>query len=229
MSGYNCAKILAKKNQRIKGDRSMLEDVIAVLNGSPQMDPATYQYYNKLLNQRTIIFNQEVDEEIVERVAIPLLDFEKDSSNDPVTLIIATVGGSISDGFILCNIIDNYSKPLDIIVLGYAASMGTIILAAGAHNPNVTRKCYPFTYALLHAGSTAFSGEALSVQDTLEFNKRIDEKVKQFITTHTNVSEKDYEEHERKQWFLDAEDMLKYGFVDEIIGKEEDELSGDTK
>jgi len=175
-----------------------------------------------LFNQRTIIFNQEVDERIVERVAIPLLDFQQDNSNDPVTLIFATVGGSISDGFVLCNIIDQYTKPLNIIVLGYAASMGTIMLAAGANNPNVTRKCYPFTYALLHAGSTAFSGEALSVQDTLEFNKRVDEKVKQFITSHTKISEDEYSSHERKQWFLDADDMLKYGFVDEIIGKEDD-------
>jgi ATP-dependent Clp protease protease subunit len=168
-----------------------------------------------------------VDERIVERVAIPLLDFEKDNSNDPVTLILATVGGSVSDGFILCNIIDNYTKPLNIIVLGYAASMGTIMLAAGSKNPNVTRKCYPFTYSLLHAGSTAFSGESLTVQDTLEFNKRVDEKVKQFIVTHTNVSEEEYCQHERKQWFLDAEDMLKYGFVDEIIGREGDTIADD--
>ena len=200
----------------------MLEDLVALLD-TQSIDPATYQYFEKLLNERTIIFNQEVDEKIVERVAIPLLDFEKDNSNDPVTLIFATVGGSVSDGFVLCNIIDQYRKPLNIIVLGYAASMGTIMLAAGSHNPNVTRKCYPFTYALLHAGSTAFSGESLTVQDTLEFNKRVDEKVKQFICSHTNVSEEEYAAHERKQWFLDAEDMLKYGFIDEIIGKEEDE------
>lgn len=201
----------------------MLEDLSALLDVQ-SIDPATYQYFNKLENERTIIFNQEVDERIVERVAIPLLDFEKDNSYDPVTLIFATVGGSISDGFILCNIIDQYKKPLNIIVLGYAASMGTIMLAAGAKNPNVTRKCYPFSYALLHAGSTAFSGEALSVQDTLEFNKRIDEKVRNFITSHTNVSDDEYTQHERKQWFLDAEDMLKYGFIDEIIGKDGDKI-----
>lgn len=202
----------------------VLEDLTALLDTS-SIDPATYQYFNKLENERTIIFNQEVDDRIVERVAIPLMDFEKDSSQDPVTLIFATVGGSISDGFVLCNIIDQYKKPLNIIVLGYAASMGTIMLAAGAKNPNVTRKCYPFSYALLHAGSTAFSGETLSVEDTMEFNKKIDQKVRKFIISHTNVSEEEYTQHERKQWFFDAEDMLKYGFVDEIIGKEVDEVA----
>jgi len=195
----------------------ILEDLTALLDTS-SIDPATYQYFTQLLNNRTIIFNQEVDERIFERVVIPLMDFDKDNSNDPVTLILATVGGSLSDGFILCNIIDQYTKPLNIIVLGYAASMGTIILAAGANNPNVTRKCYPYSYALLHAGSTAFSGESLSVEDAMDFNKRIDKKVRAFITSHTKVTEQEYTDHERKQWFFDAEDMLKYGFVDEIIG-----------
>lgn len=197
----------------------MLEDLTSLLD-IQSIDPASYQYFTQLLNNRTIIFNQEVDERIFERVVMPLLDFEKDGSNDPVTLILATVGGSLSDGFILCNIIDQYRKPLNVIVLGYAASMGTIILAAGANNPNVTRKCYPYSYALLHAGSTAFSGESLSVEDAMDFNKRIDKKVRAFITSHTKVTEQEYTEHERKQWFFDAEDMLKYGFVDKIIGEE---------
>lgn len=114
-----------------------------------------YQYYNHLLNKRSIVWNAEINEDIVEKVIIPLLDFEQDNSNDPVTLYLSTIGGSISDALVICNIIDNYKKPLNIIVLGYAASMGTIMLAAGAHNDNVTRKCYPFSYALLHAGFTA--------------------------------------------------------------------------
>ena len=196
-------------------------DLIAFTDTSG-IDPATYQYFTKLLNERTIIFNREVDEDIVERVIIPLLDFEKDSSYDPVNLIFATVGGSISDGFVLCNIIDKYKKPLIITVLGYAASMGTVLLAAGAHNPNVTRRCYPFSYALLHAGSSAFSGESLSVQDALDFNKRVDEKVRKFVISHTKITEEEYSNYERKQWFLDADEMLKYGFIDEIIGKEDE-------
>ena len=195
----------------------MLDDLIKLLpNGSLSVED--YQYYDSLLNHRTILWNQEVDESIVERVVLPLLRFEQDSSNDPITSIFSTIGGSVSDSFILCNIIDNYTKPLNIIVLGYAASMGTIILAAGAHNDNVVRKCYPFSYALLHAGSTSFSGESLTVEDTLQFNKRVDEKVKKFILSHTSISEEEYREHERKQWFLDSSDMKKYGLIDEIIG-----------
>jgi ATP-dependent Clp protease protease subunit len=198
-----------------------MADDFTVLFGeeTPNLDPTNYQYFNNLLNNRTIVFNKEIDETVVEHIALPLLEFEKDKSQDPITLIISTVGGSVSDGLFLCNIIDNYTKPLNIIVLGYAASMGTIILAAGAHNPNVTRKCYPFSYALLHAGFTNFGGETLSAEDAMAFNKKINDKVKQFILTHTKISEAEYTANERKQWFLDADDLYKYGFVDEIIGE----------
>ena len=211
----------------IFGGKRMAADDFTVLFGNDEqtvVDPANYQYFNHLLNYRTIILNKEVDETIVEHVAIPLLDFEKDSSNDPVTLIISTVGGSVCDGLFLCNIIDNYKKPLNIVILGYAASMGTILLAAGAHNPNVTKKCYPFSHALLHAGFSAISGETLSAEDTMAFNKRINDKIKTFIITHTKISEEEYVQNERKQWFLDADDLYKYGFVNEIIGKEDDKV-----
>lgn len=140
----------------------MLDDLIKLLqNGSLSIED--YQYFDSLFNHRTILWNQEVNESVVEKLILPLMRFEADESMEPVTLIFSTVGGSVSDSFVLCNIIDNYKKPLTILVLGYAASMGTIILAAGAHNPNVVRKCYPFSYSLLHAGSTSFSGESLTV------------------------------------------------------------------
>lgn len=92
-------------------------------------DPCLYQYYDSLLRHRTIIFNSEVGNDIVETVIIPLMNFEKDDNTEPVTLILNTPGGSIDDGLVLLNVIDNYKKPLNIIVMGYACSMGSIILA----------------------------------------------------------------------------------------------------
>ena len=62
-------------------------------------DPTIYQYFNQLLNNRTIIFNCDVQEDIVEKVYIPLRDFEQDDSMEPVTIIMNSSGGSVSDGF----------------------------------------------------------------------------------------------------------------------------------
>ena len=98
--------------------------------------------------------------------------------------------------------------------------MGTVILAAGSKNPNVTRMCYPFSYGLLHAGSQAFGGEALTVADALEFSQRLDKKMKYYILDHTKITEEEYDSKARTQWYLDAEDLKKYGFIDKIIGED---------
>jgi len=183
-----------------------------------QLDPINYQYFHNLLNRRTILLNSEINESIIETIYMPLKEFEADSKEDKVTLILNTVGGSIADGLMLCNVIDNYKKPLDIIVPSYSCSMGTIILCAGSNNPNVTKYCYPFSFALFHSGETFLTGETASVEDIVDFNKKNSEKIKQYVISHTKIPDALYDEHARKQWYLTAEDMFEYGLVDKIIG-----------
>ena len=186
------------------------------------LDPIMYQYFKNLLQNRTIILNSEIDENILENVVLPLKDFENDNSNDKITLILNTPGGSVADGLMLCNIIDNYKKPLEIIVPSYSCSMGTIILCSGNKNPNVTKKCYPFSFGLFHSGQTFVGGESTSVKDTVDFNENVDNRIREYIVANTNISDELYEKHHRKQWYITADEMLAYGLVDEIIGKESD-------
>lgn len=180
-------------------------------------DPCLYQYYDSLLRHRTIIFNSEVGNDIVETVIIPLMNFEKDDNTEPVTLILNTPGGSIDDGLVLLNVIDNYKKPLNIIVMGYACSMGSIILCAGSKNPNVKRYCHKFSYGLIHAGSVFLGGNTSTVKDTVKFNERVEKTIKNYILENTKITEDEYHESERKEWYLTANDMLEKGMVDEIL------------
>lgn len=183
------------------------------------MDPVMYQYFLNLLKNRTIILNSEIDESFLETVVLPLKQFEADGCQEKVTLILNTAGGSTADGLMICNVIDNYKKPLEIIVPSYSCSMGTIILCAGNKNPNVTKKCYPFSFALLHSGQTYVGGESTSVDDIVDFNRMIDNKIKEYIISNTNITPELYQQHHRKQWYLTSQELLEYHLVDEIIGK----------
>lgn len=197
-------------------------EFLGFANDVSTLDPIMYQYFRQLLQKRTIILNSEIDESILETVVLPLKDFEQDTDDTPVTLILNTPGGSVADGLMLCNVIDNYTKPLEIFVPSYACSMGTIILCSGNKNPNVIKKCYPFSFALFHSGQTYVGGESTSVDDVIDFNRGVDNKIKNYIIKNTNISEELYDKHHRKQWYLTAEEMLQYHLVDEIIGKESD-------
>lgn len=183
------------------------------------LDPVTYQYFNQLLNHRTVVFNGEVSEDLVESVYIPLKNFEEDDSDRPITLILNSPGGSVSDGFFFANYLTTYKKKLNIIVTGYAASMGAVILSAGGKNPNITRYGYPSTYALIHDGYVAISAsESKTASDIMEFNTKIDDKIKHFIIDNTNITEELYDSKTRKQWFIDAKECIELGLLDKIYG-----------
>ena len=163
--------------------------------------PENYQYFNQLLNKRTIVLNAEITENIVELVYLPLKDFEEDNINAPVTLIINSMGGSVSDSYFLAHYISTYKKPLNIIVTGCAASMATILLCGGTHNSNVIRY--------------------KTASDIMEFNNKVDSSIKDFIIKNSSITEELYDAHARKQWFLDANDMKKYNLIDHIYGVDE--------
>lgn len=187
------------------------------------LDPVTYQYFNQLFNHRTIIFNADVQEDIVEKVYIPLKNFEEDDSTEPVTLILNSSGGSVADGLFLAYYLKNYSKPLNILVPGYACSMATVLLAAGGKNENIIRSCFPCSYSLVHDGYVALSAaEAKTANDIMNFNNKIDDKIRQFFIDNTNITQEEYDIHARHQWFLFADEMQEKNLIDKIIGVDEE-------
>lgn len=154
---------------------------------------------------------------------IPLREFEMDDSTKPVTIIMNSSGGSVSDGFFLAHYISQYSKPLNIIVPGYACSMGAVILAGGGKNENVIRSCFPCSYALIHDGYVALSAqETKTANDIMAFNDNVDKQIRKFFIDNTNITEEEYDSHTRRQWFLSAQQMLDVGLIDQVYGQTEE-------
>ena len=182
-------------------------------------DPITYQYFHQLLDKRTIILNDYVTDATVEKVYLPMKEFEEDSSTEPVTLILNSGGGSVTNGLYLAQYISMYSKPLNIIVPGMAASMAGIILAGGGKNKNVTRYGFSASYVLLHDGYVALdASEARTADDIMEFNKGVDADIRDFIIANTNITPEVYDSHARKQWFIKGQELKELNLIDHIYG-----------
>lgn len=175
-------------------------------------------WYLKMLKDRTIVLNDECTEEILERVVLPLLSFEKDDSDEPITLLVQTGGGATFPSWIVTDIIDNYSKPLIIRGMGYCLSMGFYILAAGKNNPNVIREAYPHTIGMLHNGSVNLSGESGTVKDTQKFLEKLEEIERQWLLEHTDLDEDTLEKWDRKEMYLTSDELLEYNIIDRLVG-----------
>lgn len=192
--------------------KNMDDDLLDVLGLGDDEDEVFVDADN-----RRILIEGEITQKIVQQAVMPLISMDSDGTGEPIEIFIHSLGGSALDGLVLCDVIDRLKTHTTIIVLGYAFSMGCIILSAGKHNPNVHKVCYPFSVGLLHDGSSNFAGSVGDVKDTYKFYNKIDTKIKKYILHNTNITEKEYSAMERKQWYMDANTMLKYGLVDEIL------------
>lgn len=173
--------------------------------------------YKQLLNKRIILINDVISANTIEKVVMPLLNMDNDGTNEKITIYINTNGGSVYDGLVVCDIIKRLKTKTDIIVLGYAYSMGSLILMAGKNNPNVTRYCYSFSTALIHGGSSFVSGTSSQVKDYFKFNERFEKRIADYIVNHTNLTEDDYAAIERYEAYMDSDEMLEKGLVDIIL------------
>lgn len=187
-----------------------------ILESIQVMSPTLYQYY-KGLEERRIVINDALDSDIIERVALPLIEMDNDGTGAPIDIVLSSPGGSVFDVMVLCDIIDRLKTPTTITVMGYAYSMGSIILMAGFNNENVKKVCYPFSTALVHSGSTYMEGAANIVKDTFHFTQRFEELIKSYILSHSYITEEEYNKMERYEWYMLADDMLRLGLVDEVL------------
>ena len=197
--------------------KEFLEIPLSDLVGDSSLpDPVTYQYYKNLKN-RKIIINEEIGDNLLETATLPFIEMDNDGTGQPIEIIISTVGGEIYSGFNLVDQIEKAKSPITIHIMSMAASMGFLIAMAGKNNPNVKTVCHPFSVGLLHSGSQYMEGSAHAVKDTFDFSQHYEEKIKNYILTHTKIDENLYEKIERKEYWMDADEMKRLGIVDEII------------
>jgi len=187
------------------------------LNAPNVMSPDLYLYY-KGLQDRKIIINSDISADILEQAIIPFEEMDQDGSGLPIHIVLQSDGGDIYSGFALVDAIERATSPVLIEIKGIAASMATWIAMAGYNKPNVKTICGPFSVGLLHSGSTAMEGSVSQLKDTWKFSERYQERIKKFVLSHSNIDEDTYDHKlNRQEFWMDSDDMLKYGIVDEIV------------
>lgn len=191
------------------------EEFTLALDTAGSFEEFTFFEY---LKDRKIIFNQQVDDSLVERVIMQILKWNKEDegkSEDEIKdieLFINTPGGVVDIGLILCEVIKKSKTPVNCTVLGMAASMGSLITMACKK-----RRAYKFSNVLIHDGSTMLHGTSNKVKDHFKFQEKKDEQIKTFILENTSITSDKYDEMIDREWWLTAENALQYGIIDEII------------
>lgn len=173
------------------------------------------------IEQRKLYLNTEVDESIIDDIVYFILKFNSEDKGketherQPIILYINSPGGSISDGFALIDTIINSKTPVYTVNLGTAYSMAFLVNLAG-HK----RFSYSFATFLLHDGSTFLYNSMSKVKDTAAFYAVLEEKIKNFVLSHSKMTSKEYDKKYGSEYYVFPEEAKEKGFCDFIIGKD---------
>lgn len=176
----------------------------------------------ELLEKRIIIFNDSVNISTLEDVSLQILKFNMQDKNlpkenrKPIWLFIQSPGGSVVSGFNLIDIIQTSETPVYTVCFANCASMAFHIFISG-------HKRYAFKNSILlnHDGEVSLSNSGSKAKDTMKFFENLDERVKDHVVSHTNISPEFYDSIYEKEYYMYANDEgKKLGCVDYIIGED---------
>lgn len=130
----------------------------------------------------------------------------------PIKIFLHTYGGQTDVTSGLCDAILASRTPVWTINAGWSMSSGALILACG-HK----RFCMKNSAVLIHSGSSGFSGTMQQVKDVAQFLDRLSVNEDKLLLDHTEIPKKTLSAKSKNEWYLFADDQLKYGLVDKIV------------
>lgn len=171
------------------------------------------------LKQRKLFLNSDIDQFSVSDIVRHIMQINKEDSGiipskrKPILLYVTSNGGEVDSGFELIDVILNSKTPVYTINLGYQYSMGFLIGLAG-HKRFATRNAK----FLHHDGTNVIINSGTKAKDQMEFQDKIEARIKNYVIDRTKVTNEDYEIHMRQEWYLFADEAKEYGMIDYIIG-----------
>ena len=178
-------------------------------------------FYLKDLRQRKLFLNTDINQYSVQEfvkhiLQINRVDFGIDPDKRlPILLYVNSNGGDVDAGFALIDAIQNSKTPVYTVNLGFQYSMGFLIGIAG-HKRFATKNAK----FLMHDGSNFIYNSGAKAQDQMEFHKKVEARVKDYILTMSNLAEEEYDKNLRVEWYMFADEAKQKGFVDMIIGED---------
>lgn len=178
--------------------------------------------FSKLLQERIVCLNGEVNETLSAAIVAQLLYLESDAPEKAITLYINSPGGSVTAGLAIYDTMTYITSPVSTVCVGQAASMGSLLLCGGEKGK---RFCLPNSSVMVHQPSGGYFGQASDIaihaQEILRVRRKLNEIFKRHLTKEHTME--DIEKMMERDRFLSAEEALELGIVDEILERRTEE------
>lgn len=180
----------------------------------------SYDIYSRLLNDRIVFLGESVTRDSANLVIAQLLHLESQDPDKDISLYIDSPGGDVYAGLGILDTM-NFIKPdVSTICVGMAASMGAVLLAAGAKGK---RLALPNSMVMIHQPSSGVQGQQTDIQIVADETKWIRQRINELLSDYTGQPIEKVNEDTERDNYLRAQEACDYGLVDRVISSRNDQ------
>ncbi|MBT3659736.1 MAG: ATP-dependent Clp endopeptidase proteolytic subunit ClpP [Rhodospirillaceae bacterium] len=190
-----------------------------------------YDIYSRLLKERIIFLVGGVNDSVSSLVCAQLLFLESENPTKDISFYINSPGGIVSSGLAIYDTMRYIRPDVSTVCIGQAASMGSLLLCAGAKNK---RYALPNSRVMVHQPSGGAQGQATDIEIQAREILKLRERLNEIYVEHTGQTLKVIEEALERDTFMNPQEALEFGLIDEVVSErpqddDDDAKSGDSK
>jgi ATP-dependent Clp protease, protease subunit len=175
-----------------------------------------YDIYSRLLKDRVVFVVGPIDDHMANLVVAQLLFLESENPDKDIHLYINSPGGIVTAGLSVYDTMQFIKPDVSTICLGQAASMGSLLLTAGAKGK---RFCLPHSRIMIHQPSGGFQGQASDIDIHAREVLKLRERLNEIMAHHTGQSVERIATDSDRDRFMDGETAVEYGLIDTVLQK----------
>ncbi len=176
----------------------------------------TYDIYSRLLLDRIVFISGEVNDEMANAVCAQLLFLQSQDSKKEISVYVNSPGGSVTAGLAIYDTMQFVKCPVATYCIGQAASMGAVLLTAGAKG---RRFSLPNARIMIHQPWGGAEGKASDIEITAKEILRLKEKLNEILAKHSGKKLAEVVKDTDRDHFMSAEEAKAWGLIDEVIGE----------
>jgi ATP-dependent Clp protease protease subunit len=175
-----------------------------------------YDIYSRLLKERIVFLGTAIDDVMANLIIAQLLFLESEDPAKEIYVYVNSPGGLITSGLAIYDTMQYVKPPVATICIGQAASMGAVLLAGGEKGK---RYALPHARVLLHQPLGGAQGQATDIDIQAREILRMREEINTIFTKHTGQDVEKIRQDTERDFYMTAEQALKYGIIDQIVEK----------
>jgi len=194
-------------------------NVIPMVIESGARGERAFDIYSLLLRERIVMLGMPINDQVANVIIAQLLFLEREDPDKDISLYIHSPGGIISSGLAIYDTMQLIRPDVSTICVGLAASMGTLLLCAGAKGK---RYALPNSTIHMHQAFGGAQGQAADVEIAAREIMRMQELIRDILSKHTGKSLDKITHDTDRDFYLNPEQAVEYGIVDEVLTKPKD-------